>query len=312
MGVDTVDKRFALIAKNGEVRFPYQKSQDFTGRYGFALTAPGEKDRKGGGTYTADIEEVIKRMVFDGWGVRAMTTEKSGKQRGNSVRIGKSSITGYWLSDELKHLVTGAKMAPSLLPGLSTASSGQSSLNFSQSSIKPLQKETAPKSETPAKDEKNSIENLQNEVNSESAQIAIEFANSPGKDIDAVVKRRIGQSAFRSLLEKKYGSTCFISGIANSRLLIASHIVPWSRSLPEQKTDAENGLLLSIIWDALFDKGFISFDGEGALLCSPLLDQATRKCLGISLEVRLSSNFMTEKRKSNLSWHRENIFDKAE
>ena len=87
MGVDTVDKRFALIAKNGEVRFPYQKSQDFTGRYGFALTAPGEKDRKGGGTYTADIEEVIKRMVFDGWGVRAMTTEKSGKQRGNSVLL---------------------------------------------------------------------------------------------------------------------------------------------------------------------------------------------------------------------------------
>lgn len=307
MGIDTVDKRFALIAKDGAVHYPYKKPHIATDRYGFALSRPGGRD-DADAEYTLNIEVVIRKVVLEGWKVRAMAAGKPG----GSVGIEKIKFPGYWISDELKHLVARAKLAPTLLPGLSTAGSGQSSLSFSQSSIKPLKKETAPKSETPAKDEKNSIENLQNEVNSESAQIAIEFANSPGKDIDAVVKRRIGQSAFRSLLEKKYGSTCFISGIANSRLLIASHIVPWSRSLPEQKTDAENGLLLSIIWDALFDKGFISFDGEGALLCSPLLDQATRKCLGISLEVRLSSNFMTEKRKSNLSWHRENIFDKAE
>ncbi len=142
-------------------------------------------------------------------------------------------------------------------------------------------------------------------------QIENEYANKPGQDIDVIVKRRIGQGPFRSLLEEFHGVRCCISGITNRRLLIASHIVPWSEASSTQKTDHENGLLLSVIWDALFDKGFVSFDNDGTLLCSERLDDETALRLGIALDARLPVDMLTERRKKNLSWHRNNFGFKA-
>ena len=145
---------------------------------------------------------------------------------------------------------------------------------------------------------------LEKELEIAANQIEREYLNKPGEDVDVIVKRRIGQGPFRTLLQKTYGTSCWLSGLADTRLLIASHIVPWSKSLPSQKTDPENGLLLSVSWDALFDKGYISFDEFGNLLCSDLLNEATTKCLGISKQSALSKNLMTEPRKQNLAWHR--------
>ncbi len=154
-------------------------------------------------------------------------------------------------------------------------------------------------------DSKADIEGLRIAVEGESNQIVSEYANKPGTDVEAIVKRRIGQGPFRSLLENIYGVSCCLSGLANRRLLIASHIVPWSKSSDNQKTDPENGLLLSVIWDALFDKGFVSFDDNGKLLCSDILDEDTARLLGISLDVSLPTELLTDKRRKNLFWHRE-------
>lgn len=62
-----------------------------------------------------------------------------------------------------------------------------------------------------------------------------EYKNKPGMDIDAIVKRRVGQSEFRSLLETRDGSYCHVSRIDNRKLLIASHIVPWSRTEKDEE-----------------------------------------------------------------------------
>ncbi len=155
-----------------------------------------------------------------------------------------------------------------------------------------------------AGDRKKRIEGLRNDVDNALRQIMVEYGNKPGEDVDAIVKRRIGQGPFRNLLEEVHGVTCCVSGITKRRLLVASHIVPWSRASPIQKTDHENGLLLSVIWDALFDKGFISFDDHGKLLCSEELDNATAERLGISTEAKLPEEMLTKRRKENLSWHR--------
>lgn len=74
--MEAVDKRLTLIADNGDRLYPYKKFQKKTGRFGFALTRPGENDRNGQGIYTDSIQEVIQRLVFDGWNVRAKTTDK--------------------------------------------------------------------------------------------------------------------------------------------------------------------------------------------------------------------------------------------
>lgn len=75
------------------------------------------------------------------------------------------------------------------------------------------------------------------------------------------------QSQFRSLLLKRE-TGCQICNLSIPSLLIASHIIPWAIADETQKIDLNNGLLLCISHDALFDKGFISFDENGKIIIS--------------------------------------------
>lgn len=136
-------------------------------------------------------------------------------------------------------------------------------------------------------------------------KIEEECANLEGQDVDAVVKRRVGQGVFRSMLLDRFGGACCITGLKNTRLLIASHIVPWSKSAPGQKLHPDNGLLLSVSMDALFDRGLISFSDNGSILVGNDLDAETMKILGLEREFALPEVLLTETRKENLAKHRE-------
>ena len=50
--------------------------------------------------------------------------------------------------------------------------------------------------------------------------------------------------------------------------MIASHIVPWRLSNDKERLDEDNGILLSPLYDALFDKHLISFQDDGTILIS--------------------------------------------
>ena len=50
--------------------------------------------------------------------------------------------------------------------------------------------------------------------------------------------------------------------------MIASHIVPWRSSNDKERLDKENGILLSPLYDALFDKHLISFQDDGKIIIS--------------------------------------------
>ena len=106
----TIDKRFVLHTETGQVLYPYQKHQKSTGRFGFALTHAGNQDRRGGGDYTQDIEEVIRRVVLEGWGVRARADV--GEKRDGSFKLGARAIVGYEVAPEFRHLVSSAAMQP--------------------------------------------------------------------------------------------------------------------------------------------------------------------------------------------------------
>lgn len=172
-----------------------------------------------------------------------------------------------------------------------------------------------PDSNPDLKDRTENIESLENTSSDTLVALQLvtkaiedEYANKPGQDVDAIVKRRLGQCEFRSLLEKIYGSSCHVSRLLNRSLLIASHIVPWSKSSPEEKTDPENGLLLAINWDAVFDKGFICFDSQGKVIFSDALDTVTADLLGIDENVRLRKELLTPRRVAYLQRHRTEIF----
>lgn len=103
-----MDKRFALIDKDGHYRFPYKKQERSTGRYGFVIG----KDRHGKGEYTESLERVVEAVVFDGLGARMKAEGIPGKE-GNTVSLhAEREIVGYWIAPDLLHLVAGAKFRP--------------------------------------------------------------------------------------------------------------------------------------------------------------------------------------------------------
>ena len=69
---------------------------------------------------------------------------------------------------------------------------------------------------------------------------------------------------------------------------MASHIKPWRNSTNQQRLDVYNGLLLTPNLDKLFDKGYISFDKKGKIICSEALPYSDIKSLAITKDMRLS------------------------
>jgi len=128
--------------------------------------------------------------------------------------------------------------------------------------------------------------------------------NAPGEDVRRLIWMRRNHHLFRDVVRQAWAMKCAVTGTACNGLLVASHILPWSRSTPTQKTDVNNGLLLSAPWDALFDRGLIGFADDGALVVSKRVSDETRRVFGISKNARLTRAPNAAMRKY-LAMHRE-------
>lgn len=78
-----------------------------------------------------------------------------------------------------------------------------------------------------------------------------------GKEKDVVIKQRVNQNSFRSVILANYNEQCAISGICIPNLLIASHIIPWADDI-NNRLNPSNGICLSPLYDKAFDRGFIA------------------------------------------------------
>ena len=94
--------------------------------------------------------------------------------------------------------------------------------------------------------------------------------SSGSTEVERLVMVRTMQSVFRKVVLAAYNSTCCITGTPVPALLIASHILPWSR-FPEERLNPRNGLCLAAHFDRAFDDGLITFDEQMCLLLSPAL-----------------------------------------
>jgi predicted restriction endonuclease len=145
------------------------------------------------------------------------------------------------------------------------------------------------------------IESLKNEAEN----LATSLEGFYGEEREVIAKYRINQGKFRELLLKYWGGHCAVSSLSEPKLLIASHILPWSKSTPGQKGDPFNGLLLSVSWDSLFDKGMISFDNSGKAILEKLTNE-TIECLGLNIEKPIiHPDKLTSEHKQYLRKHRE-------
>jgi hypothetical protein len=121
---------------------------------------------------------------------------------------------------------------------------------------------------------------------------------------EQLVKSRIGQSTFKKELLRKE-KKCKLCGVSDERFLVASHIKPWSKSSNEERLDANNGLLLCPNHDALFDKGYISFDSDGSILLSERLDEATKLFLNVNETMKVK---ISPEQETYMEWHRVHLF----
>ncbi len=83
-------------------------------------------------------------------------------------------------------------------------------------------------------------------------------------------KARINQDYFRTIVMSNYTNGCGITGIAIPKVLIASHIKPWS-SDEKNRLNPANGICLSATFDKAFDKGLITIDGNFKVIFSTKL-----------------------------------------
>jgi 5-methylcytosine-specific restriction enzyme A len=97
-----------------------------------------------------------------------------------------------------------------------------------------------------------------------------------------LVTSRVGQGAYRKSILHRWAYKCAASGFSDTRVLIASHILPWKKSTDEQRLDVDNGILLSPDYDALFDKHIISFESTGKIILASDLSFDSLKSLGIT------------------------------
>ena len=118
---------------------------------------------------------------------------------------------------------------------------------------------------------------------------------------------RTTQDKFRGQLLKKWKS-CMVTGFKNPKVLIASHIVPWSEANTFERQDINNGLLLVAHLDQLFDRHLISFDSDGFILISSELSGGDRKILGLSDRMKL--NLIAPEMKKYLQRHRRSFSEK--
>lgn len=83
------------------------------------------------------------------------------------------------------------------------------------------------------------------------------LTNYEGSTKAITVEVRIKQAFFRKTVLSSHQNRCCISGVQEQKLLIASHIVPWSED-KQNRLNPRNGLCLSALHDRAFDQYLIT------------------------------------------------------
>lgn len=127
----------------------------------------------------------------------------------------------------------------------------------------------------------------------------------------ALVNQRVSQDFFRRAVLANYEETCCITGIAEPRLLTASHIKPWGKDEANRHNPA-NGLLLSATLDRAFDRGLITVDRSGRIHVSRHLRESqsreTRNYFQHFEQASLRPAIRFDPDPAFLDWHNNHCF----
>ncbi len=176
--------------------------------------------------------------------------------------------------------------------------------------------DTAPESEVALRKLFHVTEDAELEVLPKKGIITSKGPPSGRTAVAANVMLRRGQEYFRQSVLNNFGGCCGVSGLAVRDLLVASHILPWS-SHPAERLNVRNGLCLSRLHDAAFDRGLIAFDEDLRLVLSrrlrdelaePVIEDYFGRYVGQSLHLPDDAALPSLE---FLEHHRGVIFDRA-
>jgi hypothetical protein len=132
---------------------------------------------------------------------------------------------------------------------------------------------------------------------------AIQRADISSTERSRLISARLGQGRFREEVLARWGNACAVTGCSTLAAIRASHCKPWRSSSHRERLDAANGLPLVATLDALFDTGLITFEDDGRLLVSSLVDDPTLLLQGLRLRRPLRAEEC-----SYLAYHRRELF----
>ena len=118
------------------------------------------------------------------------------------------------------------------------------------------------------------------------------------------INTRIGQGKYRRELIG-YWEACALTGFADARFLVASHIKPWKVSNNKERLDSYNGLLLLPNLDKIFDLGFITFKNNGKIIVSDYLEETDK--LGVKADMQIN---LDNRHQEYIQYHRKEVFEK--
>ncbi len=95
-----------------------------------------------------------------------------------------------------------------------------------------------------------------------------DFCFAEGIEKERLLKTRVNQNFFRQTVLSAHNFSCCITGIDIPELLIASHIIPWSKA-SKDRLNPRNGLCLNALHDKAFDKGLMTITTGFKIKISP-------------------------------------------
>lgn len=138
----------------------------------------------------------------------------------------------------------------------------------------------------------------------------VETEELVGLEREVIVKSRVNQSFFRRTVLASYNSVCCITGLSHPNLLIASHIIPWSKN-EEHRVNPTNGLCLNSLHDKAFDSGLLTITTDYRVKISEVLLKYKGQDSDYfrSFEnkpINLPQKFLPNR--DFLEWHYKNVF----
>ncbi|WP_201785246.1 HNH endonuclease [Pseudomonas sp. Leaf58] len=149
------------------------------------------------------------------------------------------------------------------------------------------------------------VHEIEDQVRADEVEREIELNQElAATEREQLVRSRIGQGTFRlQVLERE--KSCRITGVTDTRFLIASHIKPWKDCSNAERLDGSNGFMLAPHVDKLFDRGWITFQDNGEV---KVADTAQEVVSAWGLASGINVGDFTPEQRQYLSHHRSKVY----